>query len=594
MPIEHPSHPFNVTSADSIQGHLVIGPNDYEITVPRVDSALAETVTVHEDNPWYSSDGICLFSKDGTALLRCLAHVERYEIPEQCIVVEDEAFAYNTVIRHVSLHNNLKRIGNRSFLCSTLDDIAIPASVISIGAEAFAEGKNLRSVTLEEGLREIGDSAFSECRVLERINIPASVDSLGNHIFNQCRIRAHGNDRGIDLSSRNARYFIDDSGVLYRREEDGFTLMEALDAVSGHYDVIPGTVRILDRAFAVNRKLVSVNLPVGLKSIGDRAFLECESLTEANLPDGLVEIGAEGFYHSALTHLRIPATLEHLGPAALVVNITISKQSPQEGVGGRGASDFYQTALSGRLHEFSVSSFDVEVASDNPKYTLIDGFLCERPRKGEPLRAMQFIGGGTIAAVPEEASEVSAYALFGVDNLRVLRLHSGIEHIGHSALSVSYPLEMIEIDDGQSVPMRFYPAPNSSGTMAQRKAFRAGWLNVEQLAKDCDSSLSFMMPGFERSHRMLLRLVNGRLLSDKFLRDFTNTVRISTDMLVGQFARVDSRQGIRHLLDLGFIDEESIAHAIEIANRAKGVSCARLLLEEKRNRFTNAPFDFDL
>ena len=594
MPIEHAATPFRVRSASSVDPHLTIGANEREIEVPRVDSALAETLTVHEDNPWYSTDGKCLFSKDGSTLLRCLTRIESYEVPTACCEIDDEAFAYNNVLRQVRFHDGVTRIGDRAFICSTLDEVSVPASVRSIGKEAFAEGKNLRAVRLEEGLLEIGELAFSECRLLETINIPASVESLGGRAFNQCKIRACGKNRGLVVSDANERYFIDDCGVLYRRDTDGLSLMEAINHVSGHYHVVPGTVRILDRAFAFNRKLQVIDLPTGLKSIGDRAFLECESLEQANLPEGLVEIGTEGFYHSALKHLRLPASLDSLGPASLVVNIVINDQSPQTGVGGRGASDFYQSALSGRLHEFSVSRFDVEVSPDNPKYTLVEGFLCERPNAESPLQAVQFVGGGTVAVIPRSVTHIAAYALFGVEHLRELHLHTGIEKIGHSALAVSYPLEAIQVDDGQDTPVRLYPAPNSSGTVAQRKAFRSGWFDLDLLVKDCDSSLSFMMPGGERSHRMLLRLVNGRMMSDKFKREFTNTVRISTDELVRKYALLENRQGIRNLLDLGFIDGASIAHAIEVANSVGGVVCSRQLLEEKRMRFPDNTLDFSL
>ena len=595
MPIEHPSYRVNALSADSIGDVIEIGANDHEIEIPRVDSALAKALVVDGANPWYSTDGCCLFSKDGATLLRCLTHVERYELPAACTEIDDEAFAYNTVIRHVTFNDGLARIGDRAFICSTLDSIDIPASVQSIGEEAFAEGKNLRSAELAEGVLELGDGAFAQCAKLVSICIPASVAHIGNHVFSQCgSLRAHGEGCGLAIARGNKRYFIDESGVLYRRGENGLTLMEALDQVHGAYAVPEGTVRILERAFAFNRRLTAVSLPSSLRSIGKRAFLECESLSFADLPEGVEEIGAEAFYHSALETITLPASLKSLGPASLIVNIIVNEQSPQTGVGGRGATDFYQTALSGKLQEVTIPRFDVKVAPGNTRYKLVEGFLCEYPEDGGPLQAVQFVGGGPVAIIPRDITCVAEYALFGIDKLRELHLHTGIEHIGHSGLSVSYPLDLIEIDDGADVPVRLYPAPNSSGTVAQRKAFRAGWLDLELLVKDCDSSLSFMRPGHERTRRMLLRLVNGRRLTDRFEREFTRTVQVCLDELVGQFARIDNRQGIRDLLDLGFIDAASIAHAIEVANRAKGVACARLLLEEKRTRFPDRTFDFDI
>ncbi len=594
MPIEYPSYPFQAVTADFVGPCIAIGASDHDIDVPRVDSALADSLEVDAGNPWYSTDGYCLFSKDGTALIRCLTRMEHYEVPRSCTCIEDEAFAYNTVIRHVAFHDGITRIGDRAFIGSTLDSVELPGSVRSMGVECFAEGKNLTSVDLNEGLLEIGDGAFSTCEVLERVTVPASVRHLGNNAFSQCRIRAHGPQRGLSIDPANECYFIDDAGVLYRRDDDGLALMCALDQVSGDYAVREGTVRILGRAFAFNRRLERVQLPSGLKSIGKRAFLECERLESADLPEGVMELGAEAFYHSALKRLVLPSTLETLGPASLVVNIVIADQSSQTGVGGRGASDFYQTALSGKLNEVSVPRFDVEVSPGNARYTLEEGFLCERADGECGLRAVQYVGGYAIAVIPRSVTQLAEYAMFGVDNVRELHLHTGIERFGHSAINISYPLDLIVVDDGEDVPVRLYPAPNSSGTIAQRKAFRTGVLDLALLVRDCDASLSFMTPGDERTKRMLFRLANGRLLSDARKREFETTVSLCTDALIRHFSGLEHREGIRMMLDFGFIDGSSIAHAIEVANAAKGVACARLLLEEKRNRFPDRAFDFDL
>lgn len=586
-------HPM---TGDDMPPHLVIGPDRHKIEVPRIDSALVEQVEVDEDNPWYSTDGLCLFTKDGTALIRCLARVEQYAVPPSCREIEDEAFAYNTVIRQVELAEGMTRIGDRAFLGSTLESIALPASMRHVGDDAFASGKTLQTVKLNEGLAHIGDSAFADNAQLESVQVPASVEWLGNRAFAMCKkLRAHGANKTLSVHADNAAYFIDDAGVLYNRADKGLVLVEALDQVRGTYRVLDGTVRIRGRAFSHNHRLEAVEFPDTLRSIGKRAFVECESLTSAELPDGLESIGAEAFYHSSLRHIKLPASLENLGAASLVVSIKIASHTTEEfAVGGRGTRDFYQTTLSGRLNEVTVPRFDVEVSPDNKKYSLEEGFLCEWPGDGGPLQAVQFVGTGTVAAVPHDVTNISAYALFGVDHLRVLQLHMGIKHIGHSALSVSYPLDLIEVDDGEETPIRLYPAQNSSGTMAQRKAFRAGTLDLNQLVRDCDASLSFMTPSDERTKRMLFRLANGRMLTEAREHEFNNTVRICLDALVREFARTNDLDSTRSLLDLGFINADNIAHAIEVANSVDGVTCARLLLEEKRRRFSAPLFDFDL
>lgn len=597
MPLAPLAYHLNHTaSAESASPHLVIGPDDRDIQIPRVDAALAQTLTVDEDNPWYSTDGVCLFSKDGKLLIRCLVHVEQYDVPLGCNEVGEEAFAYNTVIHRITLPDGMTRIGDRAFIGTTIEEVAFPQAMAFIGDEAFSSGKALHSVNLNEGLLSIGNRAFFDNAHLQRILVPSTVEFIGKEAFGQCKLlHASTEGRTLFISQSNNTYFTDDRGVLYRRDEDGLALVTALDKLAGSYTVLEGTSRICNRAFMYHHRLQSVTFPTTLRSIGDRAFSECESLTTAELPEGLVSIGTEAFYHSSLSHVRIPATLKQLGTASLVVNMHVASQGNLDGtIGGRGASDFYHTTLSGKLHEITLSRFSVEVSPDNEKYSLAEGFLCEKPADGGPREAMQFVGSSTVALVPRDVTRVAAYALFGVECVRELRIHTGIEHVGHSAFSFSYPLDLVEVDDGEQVPVRLYPAQNSSGTIAQRKAFRSGFVDLVQLACDCDSSLSFMKPGDARSERMLYRLHNGRMLSDAHKREFNQTVKACLDSLVRRFSRVDDRAGVRMLLDLGFIDAANIAHAIEVANASGGVSIARLLLEERRTRFAAPAFDFDL
>ena len=64
----------------------------------------------------------------------------------------------------------------------------IPASVTSIGGEAFYNCTGLTSVTFDENgqLAEIGKYAFYNCTGLASITIPSSVTSIGTQAFYLC------------------------------------------------------------------------------------------------------------------------------------------------------------------------------------------------------------------------------------------------------------------------------------------------------------------------------------------------------------------------------------------------------------------------
>lgn len=66
---------------------------------------------------------------------------------------------------------------------STVKKITVPASVKTIGEEAFACATALEEVYIEDGVTEIGELAFSGCMNLKKITIPKSVEKIGKGAF---------------------------------------------------------------------------------------------------------------------------------------------------------------------------------------------------------------------------------------------------------------------------------------------------------------------------------------------------------------------------------------------------------------------------
>ena len=64
--------------------------------------------------------------------------------------------------------------------------MAIPDSVESIGIFAFADCKELTSVTIPDSVTEIGSNAFKNCSNLNSVTIHDSVIEIGNNVFANC------------------------------------------------------------------------------------------------------------------------------------------------------------------------------------------------------------------------------------------------------------------------------------------------------------------------------------------------------------------------------------------------------------------------
>eukprot|EP01083_Nonionella_stella_P157233 510308_1 len=89
-------------------------------------------------------------------------------------------------LREVVLNEGIQTIGDHAFyVCSFLESILFPSTVISIGRHVF-NYSSLREVVLNEGIQTIGDHAFYGCWSLKKITFPSTVISIGSQAFYGC------------------------------------------------------------------------------------------------------------------------------------------------------------------------------------------------------------------------------------------------------------------------------------------------------------------------------------------------------------------------------------------------------------------------
>lgn len=229
-----------------------------------------------------------------------------------------------------------------------------------IGDYAYAEFRSLRCVWIEEGVKAIGRGAFAFCPNLYRVIVPESVEYIDDFAFYGCpnltEIVRESDDaenekrrkiaskakpgtrkakEGIEVSSKIPQrvYCVGDYafaecsnlanisflGNISKIGEAAF-LGANLFGVKFKKDV----AEIGNRAFEGNEELASISIQGIVSKIGDRAFFNCKQLPSFNFKRGLRTIGDSAFSGcSSLTgsyehpgELRIPNTIEHIGPLA--------------------------------------------------------------------------------------------------------------------------------------------------------------------------------------------------------------------------------------------------------------------------------------
>lgn len=235
-------------------------------------------ITAADGNQHYATVAGVLFSKDKRTLVCCPGGKAGNfsDWPAGTVSIAAKAFAG----------------------CVRLGNVNIPASVETIGEEAFADGA-LGAVLGGTGVKAIGGFAFSGCTNLTGVGgCCQSVPVVKWGTFFGCTKLD-----SVTLGDGVAEI----EGVAF------YGCSSLRIVVFGK-----GLTTIGDHAFYRCSKLLSQSFPVNLTSIGNYAFCFCTNMSSVFCHDGMESIGAYAFDNSALGTLSVPGAWEGTGKLANV------------------------------------------------------------------------------------------------------------------------------------------------------------------------------------------------------------------------------------------------------------------------------------
>ena len=132
---------------------------------------------------------------------------------------------------------------------------------------------------------EIGDMAFAECKDLRSLSFPDSISNIGNKVFQHCmRLEKVEIPQSNSYFSSNGRFIL---------SKDGKQLIAALDAEE---HVIPsGVEELCDFSFWCCSSVKRLTFPESLAVVGHFAFSHCTSLESITFPAGVRTFGIDAF-----------------------------------------------------------------------------------------------------------------------------------------------------------------------------------------------------------------------------------------------------------------------------------------------------------
>ena len=182
----------------------------------------------------------------------------------------------------------------------------IPASVTSIGNDAFYFCPNLASITIGTNVTSIGNGAFF-LGSLTSVTIPASVTNIGNSAFAYCPSLT-----AITVDPSNA-FYSSVAGVLFDKSQT--TLIQYPGGGAGATYTIPvSVISIGQRAFYDCHNLTSVTIGTGVANIGDGAFIDCWSLIGIYFQGNAPSLDPSGFGYGSATVYYLAGTTGWTNP----------------------------------------------------------------------------------------------------------------------------------------------------------------------------------------------------------------------------------------------------------------------------------------
>ena len=308
--------------------------------------------------------------------------------------------------------------------------------VTSIGDEAFYNYKySLEDTVIPASVTHIGSDAFA-LTDLEEIEIPAGVVSMGDNPFGYCESL-----RTITVAEGNPVFYVED-GVLFCREDHSLVCFPNLaadpyenedenededededDYKPVTYTAPAGTEIIRGDAFGGVECLSEVLLPDSLRVIGSQAFGFCWGLDRITIPDSITEIGEAAFDTCKnLGRVVLPAGLQRI-PSMLFYQ----------------CESLYEADIPETVTEIRSSAFDF--CGTLEQVRIPEGVTVIETAVFEACSSLESV------VIPDNVTEIGAFAFGNCSALTAVQIPAAVTKIGEYAFSYCSSLKELTVPD---------------------------------------------------------------------------------------------------------------------------------------------------
>ena len=111
--------------------------------------------------------------------------LQEINLPESLISINARAFCYCTHLSKITIPDMVGAIGPFAFCHTAIDTITLPENILGLSHCCFQES-SLRSIVLPKEMADIHHSAFFRCVKLEQVTLPKDLNKIAPHVFEGC------------------------------------------------------------------------------------------------------------------------------------------------------------------------------------------------------------------------------------------------------------------------------------------------------------------------------------------------------------------------------------------------------------------------
>jgi len=269
-----------------------------------------EAITVEDGSPFYSSLNGVLYNKNQTTLIWYpqMKPGISFTVPASVTTIGEDAFDGSRYLQTVDISDGVTAIGAGAFYnCTKLNDVTIPTSVETIGSSAFYGCSGLSSITIPTSVATINSSTFYGCSGLLSITIPTSITTIGSSAFYGCSglpsITIPTSVETIESSAFYGCSGLSSITIPTSVETIGSSAFYGCSGLSSI--TIPSALTVIDESVFENcNSLTSIEIPANVQTIGNRAFAGC-NLSSITFPLSVTEIGSGVFSGNNLQKITV-------------------------------------------------------------------------------------------------------------------------------------------------------------------------------------------------------------------------------------------------------------------------------------------------